>query len=78
MTTLALIRYKDSGGPRHGGWRTYRHFKLFLNGFEIRSFSDDNASSAWLTGERLDRYIAGEVALFERALGCRVIRGRSK
>ncbi|WP_336801777.1 hypothetical protein [Kaistia sp. MMO-174] len=76
--TLALIHLRTGGGPSHGGWRVYRYFALYLNGIEIRRYSDFSALDGYAAGPELDRRIAEDVLTFERALGCKSLRGRAR
>jgi hypothetical protein len=73
---LMLVRKNDSGGPRHGGWRTYRHFDLYLNGVLIEAFSDDSPNTNYDSDSRLDNRINYRLELLERALGCKALRAR--
>lgn len=76
--TLVLLRKADSGGPRHGGWRTYRHFEIYLNGVLLRSFRDDSASDNYASGKWLDELIDKTCGTLERALGIKRIHAREK
>ena len=56
-----LIRTDDTGGQRHGGWRTYRHFTLMVNGKEFETYRDDCQSTNYASDVYLDRLIAADV-----------------
>lgn len=73
---LVLLRKPDSGGPRHGGWRTYRHFELYLNDVLIRVYRDDDPGMGYRIGSTLDTMIKSDIERIERALGIRCIRAR--
>lgn len=59
--TYELRRMPDSGGQRHGGWRVYRHFNLYINGKKFKDYQDDCSSTGYSSDQYLDRYIDQEV-----------------
>lgn len=76
MNSLHLIRMSDSTISGHGGKRTRRNFELWINGVSIRTYTEDSAMTFnYATGPSFDRAIDAEIAKFEEALNCRVIRG---
>lgn len=73
---LALIQGDDAESLRHGGHRSYRTFKLYLNGVLLDTFRDDSPATGYNSGKYLDRHMDGCIAPLEQALGVRCIRGR--
>ena len=59
--TYELRRMRDTSSLRHGGRRTYRHFKLIVNGRKFTTFADDNPMTQYYTGTRLDEYMRREI-----------------
>lgn len=70
---LMLVRQNDTGGPRHGGWRTYRNFKLYLNGYLLETFRDDSPSTGYSSDKYLDDMIFSQIHTLEKALRCKCL-----
>lgn len=76
--SVVLIRENDTGSLRHGGWRTYRHFKLYINGKLCETISDDCPTTAYYTGKHLDEIIDNHLKLLGDLLNCTPVRGKIK
>lgn len=75
---ILILRGDDSGSQRHGGYRWYRSFVAYVNGQEVERWRDDEQRHDYSSGEYLDRDIAKWAATWEKALGCKAIRGEIK
>lgn len=75
---LHLIQTPTRSVKRHGGPDEVRTFELYINGILIEMFQDNYPSSYYKSLDNLDRYINQKVKTLERALGCKVIRGRAR
>lgn len=72
---IVVLRSDDSQSQRHGGIRQYRSFVAYVNGQEVERWQDDEARHDYNSGDRLDNRIANWIAIWEKALGCKAIRG---
>jgi hypothetical protein len=76
--TIFIIQQNPTGGPRHGGWRTYRHFIVYINGYEVTRFDDDSPATNYDSDKYLDERIETWLNKMATALHCRPIRGKIK
>lgn len=79
MQNYIHLMQKDSYEAwTHGGKVMRRRFLFFINGVPIREMCEGHQDVEWRTGKDFDEYLGKFARLFERALGCRCVRGRLK
>lgn len=79
MNYLHLIQYPSYTIQTHGGPTVIRVYKLYINGHFIREYSDRSKTPFdYVEGKYFDKAMAQEISIYERALDCKCIRGRSK
>lgn len=76
--TLVLLLGRTGIRTSLVGPRTYREFALYANGVLMRSYREGSEDANWSYDEKFDRFLAEDVALFEKALCCKVVRGKDK
>lgn len=75
---ILILRGDDSESMRHGGIRRYRSFVAYVNGQEVERWRDDDQRHNYSSDEYLDADIAKWAGIWEKALGCKAIRGEIK
>lgn len=76
MNTLTLVQLPDQlSGPRHGGQRMQRRFKLYINHMLFERITEgDQRPFDYATGVYLDRALERYIESFERVLMCKCER----
>jgi len=75
---MFILRGDDTQSPRHGGIRQYRSFTAYVNGIAVESWRDDEQRHDYSSASYLDQAIDRWVATWEKALGCKAVRGEIK